>query len=140
MLTPLDQFTSKGATVVGTTAAQQSKPQFKVIHSSAELDAILEANRDKTVMLDFAAEWCSSCKEMEHLTFADADVAAKMGEFVLVQADVTSNSDDERALSKRFGLFGPPGILFFKDAKELRNARVIGYQPPEKFLAHLNKL
>ena len=140
MLTPLDQFTSKGATVVGTTAVQQSKPQFKVIHSSAELDAILEANRDKTVMLDFAAEWCSSCKEMEHLTFADADVAAKMGEFVLVQADVTSNSDDERALSKRFGLFGPPGILFFKDAKELRNARVIGYQPPEKFLAHLNKL
>ena len=139
MLTPLDQFTSKGSVVVGA-VAQERKTQFKIIHSSAELDAILEANRDKTVMLDFAAEWCSSCKEMEHITFADAGVAAKMGEFVLVQADVTENSDDERALTKRFGLFGPPGILFFKDAKELKNARIIGYQPPEKFLAHLNKL
>ena len=141
MFTPLDQFTNKTTTVVeGRATTQTSKTQFKVIHSSAELDAILEANRDKTVMLDFAAEWCSSCKEMEHITFADAGVKAKMSEFVLVQADVTENSDDERALTKRFGLFGPPGILFFKDANEIKNARIIGYQPPEKFLAHLNKL
>jgi len=141
MFTPLDQFTNKTTTVVqGITTAQTSKTEFKIIHSSAELDAILEANRDKTVMLDFAAEWCSSCKEMEHITFADAGVKAKMSEFVLVQADVTENSDDERALTKRFGLFGPPGILFFKDANEIKNARIIGYQPPEKFLAHLNKL
>lgn len=140
MFTPLDQFTSRGSSVVGASVVQSAKPNFKIIHSSAELDAILEANRDKTVMLDFAAEWCSSCKEMEHITFADAGVKAKMGEFVLVQADVTENSDEERALTKRFGLFGPPGILFFKDAKELKSARIIGYQPPEKFLAHLNKL
>ena len=141
MFTPLDQFTNKGVGVVqGAARINSAKPQFQVIHSSAELDAILEANKDKTVMLDFAAEWCSSCKEMEHMTFSNAAVASKMGEFVLVQADVTDNTDDERALSKRFGLFGPPGILFFKEAKEIRNARVIGYQPPEKFLAHLNRI
>ena len=141
MLTPLDQFVSKGSVVQSAGTLQQAPTsQFKVIHSSAELDAILKANKDKTVMLDFAAEWCSSCKEMTHITFADPGVKAKMGDFVLVQADVTDNTDEERALSKRFGLFGPPGILFFKNAKELKSARIIGYQPPEKFLAHLNKL
>ncbi len=140
MFTPLDQFTSKNSVIQGRSIEQPTTSQFQIIHSSAELDAILEANRDKTVMLDFAAEWCSSCKEMEHITFADAGVKAKMGEFVLVQADVTDNTDEERALSKRFGLFGPPGILFFKNTKEIKNARIIGYQPPEKFLAHLNKL
>jgi thiol:disulfide interchange protein DsbD len=141
MFTPLDQFTNKGATVVQSTATKQnSVSEWNIIHSNAELDAILEANKDKTVMLDFSAEWCSSCKEMEHITFADAGVKAKMSEFILVQADVTANSDDERALTKRFGLFGPPGILFFKNGEEVKNARIIGYQPPEKFLAHLNKL
>lgn len=141
MFTPLDQFTNKGTTVVqGEVATQSSSSNWKVIHSNAELDAILEANRDKTVILDFSAEWCSSCKEMEHISFSDASVKAKMSEFVLVQADVTANSEEEKALTKRFGLFGPPGILFFKDAKEIKNARIIGYQPPEKFLAHLNKL
>ncbi len=141
MFTPLDQFTNKSAVVVeGSAVAQNSHAQFQVIHSSAELDAILDANRDRTVMLDFSAEWCSSCKEMAHITFADANVKAKMSEFVLVQADVTKNSDEEKALTKRFGLFGPPGILFFKDGEEIKNARIIGYQPPETFLAHLNKL
>lgn len=141
MFTPLDQFTNKSTTVVqGTATAQSSGMDWNIIHSSAELDAILAANKDKTVLLDFSAEWCSSCKEMEHITFADAGVNAKMSGFVLVQADVTANSQDERALTKRFGLFGPPGILFFKDSKEIKNARIIGYQPPGKFLAHLKKL
>jgi len=141
MFTPLDQFTNKSTTVVqsGSTASS-SATGWNVIHSNSELDAILEANRDKTVLLDFSAEWCSSCKEMEHITFANAGVKAKMTEFVLVQADVTANSEDEKALTKRFGLFGPPGILFFKNGKEVKNARIIGYQPPEKFLTHLNKL
>ncbi len=141
MFTPLDQFANKCATIVPESALPQKRAsKFQVIHSNAELDAILESNKDKTVMLDFAAEWCSSCKEMEHITFANADVKAKMSEFVLVQADVTENSEEEKALTKRFGLFGPPGILFFKNGKEVKQARIIGYQPPEKFLAHLNKL
>ena len=141
MFTPLDQFTNKSTTVVqGTTTTANSSTSWNVIHSNSELDAILEANRDKTVLLDFSAEWCSSCKEMEHITFANAGVKAKMTEFVLVQADVTANSEDEKALTKRFGLFGPPGILFFKNGEEVKNARIIGYQPPEKFLTHLKRL
>ncbi len=140
MFTPLDQFTNKGTVVVKGGEVAQQDVAFKVIHSSAELDAVLDANPDKVVMLDFAAEWCSSCKEMEHITFADAKVKAKMAGFILVQADVTENSDEEKALTKRFGLFGPPGILFFKNGEEITNARIIGYQPPETFLAHLNKL
>ncbi len=137
LLTPLDQFAKADSAVV---IVEEKGEAFQVIHSSAELDAILDANRDKTVMLDFSAEWCSSCKEMEHITFSDADVKAKMHEFVLVQADVTANSKEEKALTKRFGLYGPPGILFFKNGEEVKNARIIGYQPPEKFLAHLNRL
>ena len=140
MLKPLDQFAGKATVIEGNSALAAEKTPFQVIHSSEELDAILDANPDTTVMLDFAAEWCSSCKEMEHITFADAAVKAKMGEFVLVQADVTDNTDEERALTKRFGLFGPPGILFFKKGSEIKNARIIGYQPPEKFLAHIEKL
>ncbi len=140
MFTPLDQFTNKSTTVVQGEAIQGSANNWIVIHSSTELDAVLQANKDKTVILDFSAEWCSSCKEMEHVTFADERVKAKMTEFVLVQADVSENSDQERELTKRFGLFGPPGILFFKDAEELKHARIIGYRPPEEFLAHLNKL
>lgn len=140
IFTPLDQFTNKGTTVVqSTTASTSSSSRWNIIHSSAELDAILAANKDKMVVLDFSAEWCTSCKEMEHITFADAGVKAKMSEFVLVQADVTANSEDERALTKRFGLFGPPGILFFKEGEEIKNARIVGYKSPEEFLAHLNK-
>lgn len=137
LLTPLDQFAKADSAVV---IVEEKGEAFQVIHSSAELDAILDANRDKTVMLDFSAEWCSSCKEMEHITFSDAAVKAKMHEFVLVQADVTANSKEEKALTKRFGLYGPPGILFFKNGEEVKNARIIGYQPPEKFLVHLNRL
>jgi thiol:disulfide interchange protein DsbD len=138
MFTPLDRFAKGDSAVV--VVEEEKGPVFQVIHNSAELDAVLDANRDKTVMLDFSAEWCSSCKEMEHITFSDAAVIAKMQEFVLVQADVTANSEEEKALTKRFGLFGPPGILFFKNGEEIKNARIIGYQPPEKFLAHLNRL
>jgi thiol:disulfide interchange protein DsbD len=141
LLTPLDQFAKGNATVAeGKVPVENREVRFQVIHSSEELDMILEANKGKTVMLDFSAEWCSSCKEMEHFTFADEKVKEKMQSFVLVQADVTANSEQERALTKRFGLYGPPGILFFKEGKEIKNARIIGYQPPEKFLAHLNKL
>ncbi|MCJ7764755.1 MAG: protein-disulfide reductase DsbD, partial [Thiovulaceae bacterium] len=141
LITPLDQFGKANITTVqSVSSAEKSDNEFKVIHSSEELDAILEANKDRVVMLDFSAEWCTSCTEMEHITFSDQKVKAKMKSFVLVQADVTANSEEERALTKRFGLFGPPGILFFKEGEEIKNARVIGYQPPEKFLAHLEKL
>ncbi len=114
---------------------------FKRVASVAELDSQLRAAAGKPVILDFYADWCISCKEMEHNTFTDSQVQAKLKDAILLQADVTSNSDEHGELLKRFGLFGPPGIIFF-DPKgtELRSAKVIGYQAPEKFLASLDRV
>ncbi len=79
-------------------------------------------------MLDFYADWCVSCKEMEHLTFSDPPVRERIAGALLLQADVTANTADDKALMKRFGLFGPPGILFFdNDGRERAEARVIGF-------------
>jgi thioredoxin:protein disulfide reductase len=113
---------------------------FKRIKSVAELDAAIHGAHGKTVMLDFYADWCTSCKEMEKLTFNDDKVKTALKETLLLQADVTANNDDDQALLKRFGLFGPPGIIFFdKTGKEI-NTRVIGYKNAEDFTQILNKV
>jgi thioredoxin:protein disulfide reductase len=115
---------------------------FERIKSVAELDARVgeAAARGQPVMLDFYADWCVSCKEMEKFTFADAGVQARLAGVRLLQADVTANSDDDKALLKRFGLFGPPGIIFFgRDGKEIIGVRVIGYQSADLFLATLGR-
>ena len=85
-------------------------------------------------MLDFYADWCVSCKEMERFTFADPAVHARLKQALVLQADVTANSAEDKALLKRFHLFGPPGIVFF-DARGqlLERVRVIGFQGPERF-------
>ena len=111
---------------------------FKRIKSVAELDAILAAGPGKPVMLDFYADWCVSCKEMERGTFRDPRVQQRFDGMLLLQADVTANDANDKALLKRFGLFGPPGILFFdKSGGESRSQRVIGYQDADRFLASL---
>ncbi len=111
--------------------------KFTRVDSIAELDAKLAAP-GKLVMLDFYADWCVSCKEMEAFTFSDARVKAKFDRMLLLQADVTANSAEHKALLKRFSLFGPPGIIFFDaQGKELRGLRVIGYQNAERFLKTL---
>ncbi|MDP2169023.1 MAG: protein-disulfide reductase DsbD [Rhodocyclaceae bacterium] len=123
----------------GGSAAVSPAPTFEKLKSVTELDARLAAAA-KPVMLDFYADWCVSCKEMEKFTFADPVVAAKMREFTLLKADVTANNDDDKALLKRFGLFGPPGIIFFdKTGKEIAGLRVVGYMPADTFLATLDK-
>lgn len=115
--------------------------KFQRIKSSAELDAVLAQSKDKIAMLDFYADWCVSCKEMEKLTFVEPRVKAHLDQILLLQVDVTANNADDKALLKRFGLFGPPGIIFFgSDGKELANTRVIGYQNADKFLSSLQKL
>ncbi len=121
-----------------TAAAVSPAPTFEKIKSVADLDARL-ASSTKPVMLDFYADWCVSCKEMEKFTFADPQVAAKMVQFTLLKADVTANNEDDKALLKRFGLFGPPGIIFFKDGQEIAGLRVVGYQPADQFLPTLDK-
>ena len=73
-------------------------------------------------MLDFYADWCVSCKEMERFTFSEPQVEARLKQVRLLQVDVTANGDDDRALMKKFGLFGPPGIILFKQGKRCRRA------------------
>ena len=91
-------------------------------------------------MLDFWAEWCISCKEMERFTFAQADVAKRLQDFVLLKADVTANNAEDRALLARFGLFGPPGIIFFDaQGQEKTDQRIVGFQNAEQFLQQLER-
>jgi thioredoxin:protein disulfide reductase len=108
------------------------------VASLAELEGKLRTP-GKRVMLDFYADWCVSCKEMEALTFSDPKVRAELDRMLLLQVDVTANNQDDKALLKRFSLFGPPGIIFFDpDGREIKGLRVIGYQPPERFLKTLS--
>ncbi len=117
---------------------------FVRIRSSAELDAALQQNaagERRPVMLDFYADWCVSCKEMERFTFTDERVKARFGQMLLLQIDVTANNADDRAMLKRFNLFGPPGIMFFDaDGRELASRRVIGYQDANRFISALQNL
>ena len=111
-------------------------PIFRTVHSVAELDAALGQGRP--VMLDFYADWCVSCKEMERFTFSDPEVARRLGGAVLLKADVTANVASERELLRRFKLFGPPGTLFFDpQGRELAAARVVGFQGPKRFASAL---
>jgi len=112
--------------------------QFTRIKDVAELEQQLIRARGKPVMLDYYADWCVSCKEMERFTFADAAVQTKLKSVVLLQADLTANSEADKALLKRYGLFGPPAILFFDaQGKESEDFRVTGYQDAARFLKSL---
>ncbi|MES2151123.1 MAG: protein-disulfide reductase DsbD [Pseudomonadota bacterium] len=114
---------------------------FTRVKSVAQLDAVLAQAGGKTAILDFYADWCVSCKEMEKLTFIDPAVQAKLAGSLLLQVDVTANDADDKAMLKRFGLFGPPGIILFdRGGKEIADSRVVGYQDVTKFSASLDKL
>lgn len=120
----------------GVVAAQAAAPQFQRIQTVADLDKVV-ASSTRPVMLDFYADWCVSCKEMEHFTFPDAAVAQQMAGMTLIQADVTQNTADDKELLKRFQLFGPPGIIFFKGGKEV--GRVVGFEDAKTFLASMQR-
>jgi thiol:disulfide interchange protein DsbD len=116
----------------------KGETKFVRIDSLAELDAKLAAP-GKPVMLDFYADWCVSCKEMEHFTFSEPRVKTQLDGMLLLQVDVTANSAEHKALLKRFSLFGPPGIIFFDaQGREIKGLRVIGYQNAERFLKTLS--
>ena len=117
--------------------AQAEALPFKLVRNIAELDAAVSA-AGRPVMLDFYADWCVSCKEMERFTFSDAAVRARLAGAVLLKADVTQNNADDRALLKRFSLFGPPGTIFFDpEGREIAGTRVIGYQDVRRFIETL---
>src|SRR5450830_1708120 len=132
-LSPLSHLSGK--------AAGSFVTDFVRIKSSADLDAALAQTGGKPVMLDFYADWCVSCKEMERFTFSDPRVHEKLSQMVLLQIDVTANNADDKAMLKRFQLFGPPGIILFdRKGRELVDKRVIGFQNAEQFLQSLQVL
>ena len=121
--------------------ASAAQPLFTRIATGAELDAAIKAAEGKPVLLDFYADWCISCKEMERFTFSDAQVRQRLSRMVKIQADVTANNAEHQALLKRFRLFGPPGIIFFdKKGNEINGLRVIGFQNAEKFSGVLDEV
>ncbi|MEO8767412.1 MAG: protein-disulfide reductase DsbD [Nitrosospira sp.] len=121
--------------------AQTRHLPFQRIKSVAELEQHILQSRNKYVMVDFYADWCISCKEMERFTFTDAKVQSRLKDVVLLQVDVTAGTPDDAALLKRFKLFGPPGILFLdRQGHEIQRVRLIGYQDTESFLAVLNAI
>nr|WP_234015938.1 protein-disulfide reductase DsbD [Achromobacter spanius] len=137
VLQPLSHLAARGDAPA---AGAAGEVHFTRVRSNAELDTLL-AQSTRPVMLDFYADWCVSCREMERFTFTDPGVAQRMAGMVLVQADVTANNADDRALLKRFRLFGPPGIMFFEPGgKEIADARVVGFQDAKRFTESLDRV
>ena len=115
---------------------------FKRIKTVADLERELAAASiaSRPVMLDFYADWCVSCKEMEHYTFSDERVQRSLADVVVLQADVTANDPEDQALLQRFNIFGPPTIVFFDaNGQERKNFRVVGFMPAAEFSAHVLK-
>lgn len=124
----------------GAMAERSAETPFQRVASLSELEARI-AQAGKPAMLDFYADWCISCKEMERYTFTDERVRKRFEGLLLLQADVTANSPEHAALLKRFRLFGPPGIVFFDgNGREIQGLRVIGFQPADKFVAVLDEV
>lgn len=115
---------------------------FRKIKTVADLDreVAAAAQAGRRAMLDFYADWCVSCKEMEKFTFTQPAVHASLADVVLLKADVTANDEADQALLKRFGLFGPPATIFFAGGEERRALRLIGFENGEAFVARVGRL
>ncbi len=122
---------------------RSSTLSFQTIKGVDGLQSVLDqaVNEDKYVMLDFYADWCITCKEMEHEAFSDSRVHQMLSNVILLQADVTENDELDKALLKKFSLYGPPAILFFnKQGVEEKSHRLVGFMKTDDFLNHVNEV
>ena len=134
-LKPLEKFTSSKAVDI-----LDKKLVFTKIKNIAELELAIK-NSDKPIMLDFWASWCVACKEFEDITFKDEEVMKKLQGFTLLKADVTANSEEDKALQKMFAVVGPPALIFWdKDKNEVKSSKIVGYKNPKDFLEIVNKI
>ena len=118
-----------------------SHVEFKKVKSEAELQQALSENNKSLVMLDLYADWCVACKEFEKETFSDPSVQKAFGDMLLLQVDITKNSEENRALMTKYKVLGLPTILFFnRDGKEIEGSRVNGFMPPVEFLQWIEKI
>ena len=118
-----------------------SHVEFKQVKSEAELQQALSENNKSLVMLDLYADWCVACKEFEKETFSDPSVQKAFGDMLLLQVDMTKNSEENRALMTKYKVLGLPTILFFnRDGKEIEGSRVNGFMPPVEFLQWIKKI
>lgn len=133
-LKPFEKFTNASGLAV-----KSQGLKFSYIKNIKELDLAIAAS-SKPVMLDFYADWCVSCKELEAITFKDAEVIKKLEGFTLLKADVTDNNDEHKALQSKYGIVGPPGLIFWDTTnKEVKASKIVGYKNPKDFLEIVNK-
>lgn len=138
---PLSPLSADTQIQTASAAKTISPLAFKTIHSSEELEALLAQSKGKKVMLDFYADWCTSCKELDEITFKDPAVIQSLNDYILVRTDVTADSKAEKALTKRFNLFGPPAMIFFdKNSQAIKGSELIGYKDPQTFITHIKTL
>ena len=128
------------ASAVGEASAT-AEPVFRPVKTVAEVERAVRAAGGQPVMLDFYADWCVTCRELERDTFADAVVQTTLAGMTVLRADVTANNDDDQALLKRFGIIGPPALLFFSpEGTERREYRIVGFVDAPQFTQHLQNL
>jgi thiol:disulfide interchange protein DsbD len=122
------------------TQTEVAKLPFQPVKSSTELTSMLNNAKGKIVMLDFYADWCVACKELEQNTFSDPTLRSALKNAVLLQADVTQNTADDIALLQRFGLYGPPGVIFFdQSGHEIAPSKIVGFKESATFLTAINQ-
>jgi len=141
MTKPLGFLQATTATASTENILVQKHLEFEKISSIDELDILLKKYKGKKIMLDFSASWCAVCKELDKVTFSNEAVQNKLEEFVLIQADLTENNEEQKALSKKYGVFGPPVIMFFDENIQVKKSKtIVGFIEAEEFLKHLKSI
>jgi len=132
VLDPLENF--KG----GSGVAKKEKLDWLYVKNIEQLEDVVKKS-SKPIMVDFWATWCVACKELDNITFKNKEVKEELSKYQLVKVDVTKNTQDDKDLMKKFNLFGPPALIFYKDGKEEQNKRIIGYKNAEEFMRIVTK-